>query len=82
MAFRVFIDPGHGGTDPGAVHNGRQEKDDVLRLALAVGRILEDNGVDVVYSRTEDFYVSENLSARRSNGRSEAYSRLNMCCCI
>ena len=28
----VVIDPGHGGSDPGAVYNGRQEKDDVLRL--------------------------------------------------
>ena len=67
MAFRVFIDPGHGGTDPGAVHNGRQEKDDVLRLALAVGRILEDNGVDVVYSRTEDFYDSPYEKAMKGN---------------
>lgn len=67
MAFRVFIDPGHGGTDPGAVHNGRQEKDDVLKLALAVGRILEDNGIDVVYSRTEDFYDSPYEKAMKGN---------------
>ena len=54
---RVMIDAGHGGTtDPGAVHEGRQEKDDNLRLALAVGKILEENGVDVVYTRTEDVY--------------------------
>ena len=38
---RVVIDAGHGGTqDPGAVYYGRREKDDVLRLALAVGQIL------------------------------------------
>lgn len=67
MAFRVFIDPGHGGTDPGAVFNGRQEKDDVLRLALAVGRILEDQGIDVVYSRTEDFYDSPYEKAMKGN---------------
>ena len=67
MAFRVFIDPGHGGTDPGAVFNGRQEKDDVLRLALAVGRILEDHGIDVVYSRTEDFYDSPYEKAMKGN---------------
>lgn len=54
---RVVIDAGHGGTtDPGAVHEGRKEKDDNLRLALAVGKILEENGVDVVYTRTEDVY--------------------------
>ena len=39
---RVIIDAGHGGSDPGAVFEGRQEKDDALRLALAVGRILEN----------------------------------------
>lgn len=53
----VVIDAGHGGTtDPGAVYEGRQEKDDNLRLALAVGKILEENGVDVVYTRTDDIY--------------------------
>lgn len=67
MAFRVFIDPGHGGTDPGAVYNGRREKDDTLELGLAVGRILEDNGVDVVYSRTEDFYDSPYEKAMKGN---------------
>lgn len=53
---KIVIDAGHGGFDPGAVYNGRQEKDDTLRLALAVGRILEQNGQDVVYTRTEDVY--------------------------
>lgn len=45
----VVIDPGHGGSDPGAVYKGRQEKDDVLRLGKAVGALLEARGVDVVY---------------------------------
>ncbi len=52
----VAIDAGHGGRDPGAVFQGRQEKDDVLKLALAVGDLLEQNGIDVVYTRTEDVY--------------------------
>ena len=50
----VVIDAGHGGANPGAVYNGRQEKDDALRLATAVGQILENNGVDVYYTRTSD----------------------------
>ena len=54
---RVVIDAGHGGDrDPGAVYEGRREKDDNLRLALAVGRILEQNGVDVAYTRVTDLY--------------------------
>ena len=43
----VVIDAGHGGADPGASFEGRQEKNDNLKLAMAVGRILADNGVDV-----------------------------------
>ena len=65
MAYKIMIDAGHGGRDPGAVYNGRQEKDDVLALALAVGQILEDSGLDVEYTRTTeannagaDFFVS------------------------
>ncbi|MBQ5919280.1 MAG: N-acetylmuramoyl-L-alanine amidase [Lachnospiraceae bacterium] len=56
MAYRIVIDPGHGGEDFGATYNGRNEKDDNLNLALAVGRILADNGIDVLYTRTEDVY--------------------------
>ena len=37
MPYSIMMDAGHGGRDPGAVYNGRQEKDDTLRLALAVG---------------------------------------------
>lgn len=52
----IALDAGHGGSDPGAVYNGRNEKDDNLRLALAVGDILKNKGVDVVYTRTDDIY--------------------------
>lgn len=56
---KVILDAGHGGSrDPGAVYEGRQEKDDVLRLALAVGEILEQNGVEVSYTRVSDVYDS------------------------
>lgn len=64
---RVVIDAGHGGRDPGAVYQGRQEKDDVLDLALAVGEILENSGVDVVYTRTEDIYDSPVQKANIAN---------------
>lgn len=47
MAYRIVIDPGHGGSDWGASYEGRKEKDDNLNLALAVGRILQNNGVDI-----------------------------------
>ena len=37
----VVLDAGHGGENPGAVYRGRQEKDDALSLAMAIGRILD-----------------------------------------
>lgn len=65
---RVVIDAGHGGTrDPGAVYYGRQEKDDVLNLAFAVGSILEQNGVDVVYTRVSDVYDTPFEKAQMGN---------------
>ena len=54
----VIIDAGHGGVEPGAIYEGRKEKDDTLRLALAVGQILERNGIDVVYTRVRDVFDS------------------------
>ena len=64
---KIVIDAGHGGRDPGAVWDGRQEKDDSLALALAVGEKLADQGVDVVYTRTEDIYQTPFEKAQISN---------------
>ncbi len=63
----VIIDPGHGGLDPGAVYQGRQEKDDNLRLALAVGKLLARQNVDVLYTRTDDVYDSPYRKAMIAN---------------
>lgn len=52
----VVIDAGHGGWDNGASYFGRREKDDALNLALAVGNILANRGVNVVYTRVDDTY--------------------------
>ncbi len=67
MNYTVVIDPGHGGNDPGAVYNGRKEKDDTLNLALAVGNILEENGINVVYTRTSDVYETPFTKATKGN---------------
>ena len=54
MVEKIIIDAGHGGENPGASYEGRKESEDALRLAMAVGRILADDGFDVVYTRTDD----------------------------
>lgn len=67
MAYSIMMDSGHGGRDPGAVYNGRQEKDDALRIALAVGEILQNNGIDVEYTRTTDVYETPYEKAMEAN---------------
>ncbi|PRR84230.1 N-acetylmuramoyl-L-alanine amidase [Clostridium luticellarii] len=53
--YTVTIDPGHGGTDYGNVsQSGLKEKDVNLSVALKTGKILEQNGVNVVYTREDD----------------------------
>ena len=64
---RIVVDAGHGGSDPGAVFEGRQEKDDTLRLALAVGEILQNRGQDVIFTRTEDIYQTPFQKATIAN---------------
>lgn len=64
---KVILDAGHGGPEPGAIFEGRQEKDDNLRLALAVGQILEDNGIDVAFTRVEDVYDTPFEKAQIAN---------------
>lgn len=63
----VILDPGHGGVEPGAIYEERKEKDDTLRLALAVGRILERNGVNVLLTRVRDVYDSPYEKAEIAN---------------
>ena len=63
----VIVDAGHGGSDPGAVYKGRQEKDDTLDLTLAVGDILKKNGIDVYYTRTTDEYETPFKKATDAN---------------
>lgn len=69
----VVLDAGHGGPDFGAVYLGRMEKDDNLRLTLAVGEILENNGVNVIYTRTTDIYESPAQKAAKGNAAGADY---------
>lgn len=54
-AYTVCIDAAHGGNDAGHVSaSGVKEKDINLAVALKVGKVLENNGVKVVYTRSSD----------------------------
>ena len=66
-SIKVFIDAGHGGTDPGAVGNGLKEKDIVLSIATKLGSLLNGRGISIKYSRTNDTYLSLEERARLAN---------------
>lgn len=57
--FTLVIDAGHGGHDPGAIGSFSKEKDINLSVALAFGKLVEDNcsDVKVVYTRKRDVFV-------------------------
>ena len=63
----VAIDAGHGGKDPGTVHNGVREEDVTLDVALRLGRLLQDNGFRVVYTRKSDIFIPLPSRSRRAN---------------
>lgn len=63
----VFIDAGHGGHDPGTSHHNVLERAITLDVALRLGRLLEANGLEVVYSRTRDVGLSLSERTRKAN---------------
>ena len=60
----VVIDAGHGGKFPGAHYGGVYEKDLTLKVALKVGRLIEQGmpGVKVVYTRKTDKDLGKTLA--------------------
>ncbi|HED66769.1 MAG TPA: N-acetylmuramoyl-L-alanine amidase [Planctomycetes bacterium] len=74
-AVRVCIDPGHGGTDPGAIGFGLQEKDITLDIALRLRHLLRldtwntkgGGSWDVLMTRDDDVYVGLSQRANLAN---------------
>ncbi|MDQ0257246.1 N-acetylmuramoyl-L-alanine amidase [Evansella vedderi] len=67
----IVVDPGHGGSDPGAIANGLREKDVVLDISLVLQRKLRMAGANVVMTRTTDVFPSLDRRvqiANNSNG--------------
>lgn len=57
---RIILDPGHGGTAPGAVNLrvDLKEKDVVLTIGLCLGRYLQAKKQNIELTRTKDIAVS------------------------
>ena len=73
-AERTFmLDAGHGGSDSGAVYNGRLEKNDNLTITLAVGERLARSGERVLYTRTDDSTVDLTYRSTMANSAGATY---------
>jgi len=65
---RVVIDAGHGGHDTGTVGpGGTKEKAVALAVALRLGQVLTDEGLEVVFTREDDHFVRLEDRARLAN---------------
>lgn len=67
--YKVWIDAGHGGKDPGAVANGIQEKDIVLKVSLGIKERLEAEyeDVQVLRSRSTDIFLELRDRTNKAN---------------
>ena len=54
MNYKIVVDAGHGGSDPGAVANGLKEKDFTLRAAKYMAKRFEELGIPVKLTRDSD----------------------------
>ena len=70
--YTLVIDAGHGGKDPGAVGKFSYEKDLNLKLALAVGELINEEypDVKVIYTRSTDVFIplQERADIANKNG--------------
>jgi N-acetylmuramoyl-L-alanine amidase len=66
--FKVILDAGHGGKDPGAQKNGCTEKVIALDVVLRIGKILEAYPeFDIKYTRTTDVFIPLKDRAKIAN---------------
>lgn len=67
--FKVVIDAGHGGKDPGCLGAYTKEKDIALDIALKTGKLISDNcpNVKVIYTRSTDVFVELYRRAKIAN---------------
>ena len=72
----IYIDPGHGGVDPGALYSDLYEADLNLQISLKLGTELEKNGAIVYLTRYGDYDLSVKNAINRK--RSDLSRRANI----
>ncbi len=67
----IFLDPGHGGKDPGAIFYGFKEKNLVLQLTLRLYEILKNktDKINILLTREKDRYLSLESRTHLANSK-------------
>lgn len=82
-ARTVILDPGHGGSDTGALRAGQAEKDINLDIAKKTAAILISKGINVEMTRWNDATVSLQDRVEFSNSRNPAvYVSIHINSCV
>lgn len=63
----IYLDPGHGGTDPGTVYKDIYEKDITLSICRKLKDVLEQEGAIVYMTRYDDYDLSPTTYNRKKN---------------
>ena len=66
---RIAIDPGHGGSDPGAISGKMQEKVAVLAVGKKLGEILKKRGYKVYFTRSNDTFINLRTRTKYANDK-------------
>ena len=63
----IYLDPGHGGADPGTIYKDIYEKDINLDICLKLEKVLESEGAIVYLTRYGDYDLSNNEYSRKKS---------------
>ena len=71
----IYLDPGHGGIDPGTIYKDLKEKDINLQISNILAKQLEKKGAIVYLTRYHDYDLSINNNERK---KSDLRARVNL----
>lgn len=72
----IYLDPGHGGADPGAIYNNLYESNLNLKIAFKIQEVLQKEGATVFITRYDDYDLSVKYAVNRK--RSDLSRRANL----
>lgn len=73
----IYLDPGHGGMDPGTVYKNIYEKDINLSICLKLKHELEQEGAIVYMTRDGDYDLSSTTNGRKKSDLNNRVRAIN-----